>query len=281
MARGHGEARRGLAALLLGMAWWAGRMGGERPAFADAVTIDFSDKTLASNSFYNGGPASNANGWSSGGVRFGNGFNATWESWNGFAYSNVNDATTAAWTNQYAAITGTGFGGAGVYAVAYSGPQDFIDLPTNHRPASVRVTNTTYAYFDMLNGSGFSKKFGGVSGDDPDWFFVRFTGYAAPGATGAQTGTVVDFYLADYRFTDNSQDYLVSTWQQVDLTPLGEAASIGLSWSSSDVGGWGMNTPAYAALDNLVLTVPEPSVTTIACGGAVVWLAVRRRGRRS
>lgn len=281
MTRGNRQARRGLAALVVGTAWWAGFTCGARVACADPITVDFSDKILAPDSFYNGGPVSNTSGWSSGGVGFGNGFNATFGSWNGFAYSNVNDATTSAWTNQYAAITGTGFGGAGVYAVAYSGPQDFIDLPANHRPASARVTNTTYAYFDMFNGSGFSKKFGGVDGDDADWFLVRFTGYAGPGATGSQTGAAVDFYLADFRFTDNAQDYIVNTWQQIDLTPLGEAASIGLSWSSSDVGSWGMNTPAYVALDNLVVTVPEPSGAMAAVCGAAVWVAARRRVRRS
>lgn len=271
---------RGMAVLFVGMVSCVDVIIGVRSAFADSIIIDFSDKSLGTNSYYNGGPTTNTLGWSSGGALFGNGYNSSWGSWNGFAYSNVNAPTTPGWENEYAAVTGTGYGGSGIYAVAYSGSQDFINLPANYRPASVQVTNTAYAYYDMVNGSGFSKKFGGVSGADTDWLRLTFTGYEGPGATGAQTGITVDFYLADYRFANSAQDYIVNAWQQIDLSPLADASSIGLSWSSSDVGAFGINTPTYVAIDNLTITaVPEPATAVLlACGGAVAWV-VRRRTR--
>jgi hypothetical protein len=34
----------------------------------------------------------------------------------------------------------------------------------------VYVTNTTYAYNSMRDGDMFAKKFGGPTGNDPDWY---------------------------------------------------------------------------------------------------------------
>ncbi len=249
------------------------------PALGEVINFD--ELSLAANSFYNGGPVTNSAGWTSGSATFGNSYSSDFGGyWNGFSYSNVNDIADGSFTNQYAAFTGTAFSGS-IYAVGYSGSQDFINLPSGDLPGSVRVTNTTYAALDMTNGSGFSKKFGGATGNDPDWFMVTFTGYSLPGATGSQTGTAVDFYLADYRFADNAQDYIVNTWQQVDLSPLGNATSIGLSWGSSDVGGFGINTPTYVALDNLTIApVPEPGTWVLVGVAGVAVLAMRRRIRR-
>ena len=240
---------------------------------AAPLVVDFSDLSLAPNSFFNGGPTTNTTGWTSEGVVFGNGF-TDWgdgfTSWDGFAYSNVNDTTTGAFTNQYAAVTGTAFTGS-IYAVGYSGSQAFINLPHGYRPASVRVTNTTYAARDMQTGSQFSKQFG-----PGDFFTVTFTGYDQAGATGNPTGSET-FYLADFL---NGNNRIVSTWEPLDLTRLGAPASIGLSWNSSDVGQFGINTPSYVALDALTLAaVPEPGTwALLAAAAAAGWR--RCRGRR-
>lgn len=242
-----------------------------------STVIDFEDLSLGSNSYYNGGPTTNTAGWSSGGAGFGNSYNSDFGGyWNGWSYSNVNDTTTPGYTNQYAAYTGTGFGGSGNYAVGYDGSHDFINLPSGQTPVSVRVTNTTYAALDMLSGSAFSKKFGGTTGDDPDYFSVIFTGYDGPNGTGNVTGTPVEFYLADYRFVDNSQDYIVDTWELVDLTPLANAASLRISFTSSDTGMFGINTPTYVAIDNLTV-VPEPAAALTGLGLLTTGLLGRRR----
>lgn len=244
-----------------------------------AVLVNFSDLSLPPDSFYNGGPTTNTDGWTSNTVYFGNSYDSSWGGfWNGFSYSNVNDTTTPGYTNQYAAFTGTAYSGS-IYAVAYAGSHAFIDLPTGWTPSSVRVTNTTYAALDMRDGSMFSKKFGGTSGDDPDFFDVIFTGYDALGGTGSVTGSVT-FRLADFTFGDNSLDYILDTWELVDLTSLGAARSIRLSFDSSDVGMWGINTPTYVALDQLEL-IPEPStVTLLLMAGLLGSLAWRVRGKQ-
>lgn len=242
---------------------------------ASPLVVTFDDLTLSgSNSYYNGGPTTNTLGWTSQGVGFGNSYTDWGEgstSWGGFAYSNVNDTTTVGYTNEYAAITGTAFSGS-IYAVAYSGSQAFINLPVGYAPQSVRITNTTYAALDMANGSGFSKKFGAG-----DFLTITFTGYSGTSATGAATGNTT-FYLGDFL---DGKSTIVNTWELLDLTPLGSPASIGLSWASSDVGSFGINTPTYAAIDSLTLApVPEPSsVALLACAGAVVGVGIQWRRR--
>ena len=225
-------------------------------AIAHADIADFEDLVLTPESWWNGSDGSG--GFVSGGTHFSNSYNADWGSWDGFAYSNATDTTTQGIAAQYNAITGIGQGNSSNYAIGWVG-WTLPPVVTLESPGVVDglcVTNCNYPYYSMQNGDMFSKKFGGAAGDDPDWFMLTVTGKDADGAV---TGTV-DFYLADYRSTDNSADYIVDTWQYVDLTSLGVVESLEFTLSSSDVGDWGMNTPAYFAIDTLVIgsTVSEP-----------------------
>ena len=231
-----------------------------------AEDATFEDIALAPESFDNG--SSGHGDFQSGGFRFNNNFDATFQSWDGWAVSNITDNTTPGWGNQYSAIPGGGAGGSSNYGVSYIG---FTENPSATLGGAKVVdgaffTNTTYAYFSMLNGDGFSKKFGGFTGDDEDWFLLTVEGF--DGAT--STGTV-EFYLADYRFADNGLDYIIDDWTWVDLTGLGAVTSLELTLSSTDNGPWGMNTPAYFGMDGMV---PEPvSMSLLTVGG----LALLRR----
>lgn len=213
----------------------------------------------------------------SGGITFGNtttdfgGFSA----WRGFAYSNTTDTTTPGFGNQYSAIAGGGAGGSENYGVAYAGGGGLprIDLAEPTVLASAAITNTSYAALSMLNGDAFAKKFGGVSGNDPDWFLLTIVGLDAADAI---TGTL-DVYLADYRFADNSLDYILDTWSAVELKSLGAVSALEFTMNSSDTGSFGPNTPLYFAIDN-VQPVPLPAAAWLfvsACG----FVATRRRHR--
>jgi hypothetical protein len=129
----------------------------------------------------------------------------------------------------------------------------------------------------MRDGDQFAKKFGGDSGNEKDFFKLEIQGFRGTAATGS-----VDFFLADYRFDNNSQDYLVDQWTRVNLSSLGPVDSLQFALSSSDVGQFGMNTPAYFAMDRIEFSaVPEPSsIALLGSAGAAAWL-LKRSKRRS
>lgn len=230
---------------------------------AGQTTADFEAPILGPNSAYYG--QDGAGGFASGGLFFNNSyadFGGGFFAWSGFAYSNQTDVAASGFGNQFSAYhlpAGGGASGSAQFGVgfAYFRGEAAITLPAGFRPGSVRLTNVTYAALSMRDGDSFAKKFGGASGDDPDFFSVTFHGLDAGGLS---TGSV-EFFLADFRFPDNAQDYIVSAWTAVDLSPLGAATrTIELEFASSDVGPFGLNTPTYVALDNFTLTaVPEPS----------------------
>ncbi len=228
---------------------------------ADYVAT-FEDVGLAPGSFTNNGGPSGF--FVSGGNAFNNSFSPAFGGiWHGWAISTMTDTTTPGFTNQYSAITGCGANGSLTYAVAFPfaeapltdpfHPNDsFVNLAAGTKPVSVQVTNTTYDYFSMLNGDAFTHKFG--SGD---FFRLTITGYDGSNGTGGTIGEV-DFYLADFQGTDH---YIVNTWETVDLSSLAGAQSLRFGLQSSDNDPvFGMNTPAFFALDDLqVAPAPEPA----------------------
>ena len=235
---------------------------------ANADMATFEDLDLPAESYWNGSDGSG--GFTTGGVHFGNNYNADWDSWDGFSYSNITDTTATALAGQYNAVAGAGQGGSANYAVAYIGwaSPPTVTLSVPGIVDGLYATNTNYTYYSMLHGDAFSKKFGGESGNDPDWLMLTITG---KDVNGAETGTV-EFYLADYRFADNSGDYILDTWQHVDLTSLGQVMSLEFALSSSDVGQWGMNTPAYFAIDTLMgqsVFVYESPYTEVGINGYI------------
>jgi hypothetical protein len=236
---------------------------------AVATIADFDDLVLEPESFWNG--ADGSGGFTSGSAYFENYYDSVW---GGFAYSNKTDTLAEGWDAQYNAIPGTGQSGSANYAIAYQDSFNNV-TPTFHLDqsqviSSMWVTNCNYTYYSMLNGDLFAKKFGGTTGDDPDWFLLTIIGKDEQG----QTTGVIPFYLADFRFTDNGDDYIIDDWTKVDLTSLGMVKSVQFQLSSSDTGDWGMNTPAYFGIDTIV---PEPAtILLIGFGG----LLFRKRQRR-
>ncbi|NND98211.1 MAG: DUF4465 domain-containing protein, partial [Pirellulaceae bacterium] len=203
---------------------------------------------LAPQSFFNGSDFSG--GFESQNLLFNNDYNPDFGSWSGWAYSNTTDTTTAGYLNQYSVITGGGAHGSDTYAVASAFTTPTITRSSGAGPfESIAISNTTYAALSMQQGDAFAKRFGGETGDDPDFFLLTIDGLDGDGnSLGA-----IDFYLADYRFADNTLDYVVDQWAKVDLSPIGHATTLSFSLSSSDVGSFGMNTPAYFAVDDVVL----------------------------
>jgi len=176
----------------------------------------------------------------------------------GIAISQWNDMDDESFLNQcsvYAKNATTGFGGhngSKTFAVVFGGFESnfpaisFNDGETECTFDHFYVTNSTYAALSMINGDFVAKKF---SYDDEDWFKLVIDAYDK---NGNSTGTSVEFYLADFR-TPTSPG-VITEWTKVDLTPLGNKVhTVKFDLQSSDVGDWGMNTPAYFCFDNLAV----------------------------
>lgn len=211
------------------------------------TTADFENFDLEPGEALNGSDGSS--GFSSGNLFLPNSYNPDFNAWSGWAISASTDVTTPGFMNDLSAITGSGYNST-AYAVSFASPQSIIKLEGAAAGGAVEgmyVTNGTYPYLSMLEGDGFAKKFGGESGDDPDFFLLTIKKYIS----GELSSDSVNFYLADYRFEDNSLDYIVDDWTYVDLSPLGNADSLQFTMSSTDNGMFGMNTPAYFCIDDL------------------------------
>ena len=166
----------------------------------------------------------------------------------GFAYSNMTDTVTSGIVNQYAAKAGSGQQ-SDQYAVAYGSTNyvKFDQILSMKYLIGFFVTNSTYAYNSMRDGDAFSKKFGGATGDDPDWFKLSII----PFLNGVPKSSPIEVYLADFRDTNNANDFILKDWTWVEF-PYIFTDSIVFELSSSDTGQFGMNTPAYFCLDNFV-----------------------------
>lgn len=206
----------------------------------------FDDVELEPASWYNGSDGSG--GFTSGGFWFPNNYNPDWASWSGFSVSNMTDTLTAGYENQYSAITGGGSALSENYAVVYWPGTLKMEFDSVVEITGFEVTNSTYTYINMRDGdsNGFSKKFGGTDGTEPDYLKLMVWG---KDSLGNQTDTL-DFFLADYRFDDSTKDYLVKTWEWVNLSVLGAVKELHFGMESSDEGNWGINTPTYFCIDN-------------------------------
>ena len=199
------------------------------------------------NAYWNGSDL--AGGFTSGHAWFYNDYNQSYQIWSGFAYSNVKNDTTPGYANQYADIADGGVNGSAGYGVAYAPTPVSVKLDSTLSGTTLEgvfVTNSTYAALSMENGDAYAKKFGGPDGTNPDWFLLTIKGYNK----GVYTDSV-NFYLADFRSKNLAAHYILKSWAWVDLQPLGAVDSLTFELHSSDVGTYGMNTPAYFCLDNL------------------------------
>ncbi len=219
------------------------------------TVVSFENFNLPPDTFLNNSAPAEA--FVSGPIALPNTYDPQWMSWSGWGISNRTDTLTPGFLNESSAIAGGGANGTPTYAVSYAFDGVTLRLlgpAVGSVVLGMYVTNNAYAYYSMRDGDPFAKKFGGPTGNDPDFFLLTIKKYR----NGVLEPDSVNFYLADYRFADNSRDYIVKEWTFVDLSSLGEVDSLLFTLSSSDVGVFGMNTPAYFCIDDVSI---QPSVS--------------------
>ncbi len=229
-------------------------IGCEREDVKTTVLIDFEDVELSETGYFDGSNKSgelNEEGVyvsliETGSIQLENRYtyDEEWDYgyWEGFAVSSLVDVETPGLENQYSTIAGSGAGGSKQFALVYDNAVMHLPptLEGNQVPESIMITNSTYAYLDMKEGSAFSKKF-----TEGDWFKLIVTA----SLEGSEIGQK-EFYLADFR---DGKSLIVKDWTELSLISFDEVDKLIFSFDSSDKGSFGINTPTYACIDNLVV----------------------------
>ena len=228
----------------------------------DAAVATFEDLTLESESYW-WGPADNAEEiqgnygpnmvgtFKSGSYEFVNSFTPEWSSWTGCSYSNMTATSFASYvTDQWNSAAGHGATGSANYGVLYGNsipnmPMEIIKVLDGGAEGRIikgmNVTNSAWTVECVKNGNGSAQKFAQGS-----WFKVTFTGVKADKTTAS-----VDYYLADYRSTNEADWTCLTDWAWVDLSSLGKVVSLNVSFDGTDKGSYGLNTSCYVCIDNV------------------------------
>jgi hypothetical protein len=176
---------------------------------------------------------------------------AEWSSWSGWAISSLNDTETPGFINQYSVHhEGATAGAEGTEQFALSfGSENSISFSAPVVVEELYIANTTYTALDMLHGSQFSKQFGGADGSEPDYLYVEVAGQTAEGV---ETQSV-RMYLADYRSGNPDHNFIMKGWHKMELRELGRVTQLTFTMHSSDTNAFGIKTPTYFAIDQLML----------------------------
>lgn len=119
---------------------------------------------------------------------------------------------------------------------------------------SVELCNTSYVYGTMMNANPYGTTPDKSLKEAKGWFKAEFYGFDAEGNP-TNGGKPVEFYLADYRDGSATYTEAIDAWKTCDLSALGKVNAVEINFKGSDYGQWGLNTPAYVALDNLRVDV--------------------------
>jgi len=229
------------------VAAWAISSSALRAQYIQKVE-SFESLNLQPNSVVNHDP-NNSTGFIFGDLTLSNTYTSAWDSYVGFAFSNKTDSLTKGFGNQFGSIMGKGYNSP-TFGVMYE-QGVLYGKPTGFRIDSLRIANAAYSYYSMLEGDQFSKKFGGQSGNDPDFFKVKLIVTSGDGVL----VDTLEHYLADFRFTDNSQDYISKEWALIDFSSVSfPVYQVSFSLESSDTSQWGYNTPLYLNIDAIHYT---------------------------
>ena len=212
------------------------------PSSSLKTVIDFEEFTLVENSYLD---STISGAFISKNVSFYN-QKGQW-SWDGFALSTMKDTVTNGYTNQFSAFAGEGASSSKKYLIGYGDKAKFTlpYLSGKKSVTSFEVTNTTYTGLSMKNGDQYAKQF---NEKDKDYLKLWIIGYM-----GGKAKDSLSYNLADFSLLDNSKHYIQKPWKKIETSKLSEIEEVRFRLESTDNGDWGMNTPAYFAIDNIVI----------------------------
>jgi hypothetical protein len=179
-------------------------------------------------------------------VKWDSSFGGYWSS--GWAISQKYDTTLekSDYTKHlYSSSSYKGYNGSNTFAVGSRGAYLALKATEPTVFKTLHVTNGTYAYNSMALGDNIGKKFGGSTGNDEDSFVLVIECYDKASGNLLKT---VNAILADFRQANSTTDYILKDWRIIQV--VGDSLIFDLV--SSDNGMFGMNTPGFFILDEIV-----------------------------
>lgn len=212
------------------------------------------------------------------------GSNSEWMSWNGFTASNLannarqentikfqfsNMAKGGIMLNADGTVLTDEFGApvvsadvpylVGFYGAFYGEKACTLTMSDGlpHQVKGAYFNLNSYPYYCIEFGDAYARAF-----NNGDKFTLTVHGIAAD-----ETEKTVDVTLASYT---NGNLTINRGWKYVDLSALGAVNQLYFTMSSTDIGEWGMNTPAYFCMDKLsVASDPDSSLAQVAARAAI------------
>lgn len=186
-----------------------------------------------------------------------NGKSMGYDFWTFFTNASHTSTKYESLADQYNCAAGGGLNGSANYGVAFIGSgmgmgPTYIHVTNAEAGDSIPgmwLTNAAWTRHAILNGDGSSQVEGPFAKDD--YYVVTFTGY-----NGNNPTNTVTFALADYRFGNAADRYVLDTWQWCDLSSLGKVTKVLVEVSGTKKNQFGLTTPAYLCLDNVGDTCP-------------------------
>ena len=195
--------------------------------------------------------------------------NPDWGTWAGFTVSNVTDnqnqeEISGDWYNDHwgGSMAQGGADGKGTpFLVAYADEIPAAELAKNeavdlnnftswvelnddanrYQAVSTKIAMSPWAYYNVTEGDQFARKF-----EEGDYLALHI--YGLDKDMKPTTSTPVTYYMVDFR---NGVKPISTTWNDVNLSPLGEVKYLMFFMESTDAGEFGANTAKYFTMDKL------------------------------
>lgn len=126
---------------------------------------------------------------------------------------------------------------------------------------TMEVCPTSYLYGVVVNGNVFDATQATDLISKKGWMKIQAYGYDAEGNE-TNGGQPVEMYICDYRDNASPKVEIASTWKTwTGLEALGRVNRVEFSFVGSDNNAYGLLTPTYMAIDNIVINVaPENKI---------------------
>jgi hypothetical protein len=150
-----------------------------------------------------------------------------------------------------------------------------IDFDITYEVVGMYVNNHPWPYYENIYGGAFAR----ALNQEGDYFKLIIRGLDE---NGIESGSV-EYLLAEYKDGELIQS---TNWEWLDLSSLGRVKGLSITFQSTDMSTYGMNTSAYFCLDKLQLRdqrtgiqSPHSVTTKVYPNPASDWLTIESRSK--